>query len=250
MKNLIKLIFVLLILTSCAVYTPQVSPPILIEEKGDVQLNFGGNISSALISPGLNAAITYGFTDKIQVQLYTSYISSGTAHFQFLAGYNLKLNEKANIRLFGGYFYGIGDVKYMQILSHGSPNYIGNYQSYFGKIQFSKFVRKNNIGLTFTVGHFQPNYTVKYENNTGFTDFEINQKGLLLDPSIYFNWNFSDKLGLTFTYSNAWIKPLDQINIDSPNNYELDYNYYGNFGISLKYLIRTGYNRKLSAIGD
>ena len=244
MKTLIQLTLFSLIFSSCAVYTPQAAPPILIEEKGEVELNVGGNISSGL-NAGLNAAVAYGFTDKIQAQVYTSYIPDGTTHLQFLTGYNARLNEKTNLRLFGGYFYGFGNIRDANINFFGKSgpvHYIGSYQSYFGKAQLSRSMGKMNTGLTCTVGHFQPNFSVEYEENPGITAYTVDQKGLLFEPGIYLNFKFSENLGLSFICSYAWLNPLDQVNTDSPNKYQLDYTRHGNLGVSFKYVLKTSNN--------
>lgn len=235
-----------LLLTGCAIYTPQVSPPILIKEKGDIQLDIGANVSSVLITPGVNASASIGLTDNVQTQLYTCYISSGTTHFQLLTGYNFKINEKSDFKLMGGYFYGIGNVTYQGIF-YGEPiTYKGHYKSIFSKIQFSKQMKSPNKiwGFTFTLGNFTPDYSINYNETTEIQTEtkKINQKGILFEPYLFYHYKLSDRFGLTLSYSNCWIKPINQLNDDYPNRYDLDYNYWGNIGFTIKYLIKTGCN--------
>lgn len=250
MRFNIFITFLILLLQSCAVYTPQTSSSIQINEKGEVQLDLVGNVSSFLVSPGVSGSISYGVTDKIRTQIFASHISSGTTHLQTLLGYDFNLNEKSGLIVSGGYFYGFGNVKYQQIMSSykGSPTYIGTYESLFGKVQYSKSLRNSNgnWGFTFTVGNFQPNYRVEYfqDYNNLIKVEKINQRGLLLEPYVYVNWILTGKLGLGISYSNAWIKPLNQINPDYPNTYKLDYNVYGNIGINLTYKLVTTKNKQ------
>lgn len=249
MKPIVVVAFLILITQSCAVYTPQTSPSIQIRKKGEIEFNLGGNISSFLLSPGINSSVSYGLTNKLRTQIFSSYISSGTTHLQALTGYDFYINDKSWLILSGGYFYGIGNVRYQQIASSykGSPNYIGTYHSLFGKVQYSKSFRKSkgNWGITCTIGNFRPNYSVQYHQDSNYSNKNeiMNQKGLLLEPYVYVHWDISEKLGLSVSYSNAWIKPLNQKNDDYPNQYKLDYNVYGNIGLNLNYKLVTIKNK-------
>ncbi|MFB6341030.1 hypothetical protein ACE1ET_04890 [Saccharicrinis sp. FJH62] len=247
MKGKLFCIVSILLLSSCALYTPQVAPPILIEEKGETELDFGASISSFLITPGADVSVAYGFTDKIHAQAYASYISSGTIHLQLLTGYRFNINERANIRLLGGYFYGNGNVKYQEGFNE-PMNYKGFYQSILGKFQYTNTFKNHNKiwGLSFTIGNFTPYYKVYYVESSNDMDKVIDQKGILFEPYLFYHYKISDKLGITFSYSNTWIKPINQLNNDYPNHYELDYNKYGNFGITLKYTLKTGNKKRLN----
>ncbi|MEM6265693.1 MAG: hypothetical protein AAGI38_24535 [Bacteroidota bacterium] len=246
MKHSIIYIGLCLLLGSCAIYTPQVAPPVLVEDKGDLQADIGGNISSFLIAPGLNGSIAYGFTDRIQAQAYASYISSGTTHLQVMTGYKVNIDPRTNLKVFGGYFYGRGDVQYGSLFSRSRPRYVGTYQSLFGKIQLlrKRKIPNNTWGLSLTFGYFSPDYSVSYtrEEPPGLQTVaeRVTQNGLLLEPYLFYRHSFSGGFGVTVSYANCWIKPLDQLDNEYPNRYALDYNYFGNFGCSIDYLIKSG----------
>jgi len=235
----ILIIVIILFLDSCAVYTPQVTPPILIEEKNEMQTDIGGSFSSFYITPGMYASIAYGLTDYLAIQSFGSIISSGTYHFEESLGLNKKINDKIKISLLTGYFYGVGTVLDKTHMSIGPIKWEGHYQSPFVRFQFSNKFKKLYWGFGLKAGYFNPEYykTREYDYHSIIVHETtlINQKGLLIEPSLFFNIRIKDKFGIIFNLADSWIKPLDQFNECCPNSYEIKYDYYGNIGIGIYY---------------
>ena len=60
---------ILFFLSSCSVYSPQKPIPVLIEKKGDIEIDGGISVPIFELSPIINTSFSYGLTDKIQGQL-------------------------------------------------------------------------------------------------------------------------------------------------------------------------------------
>ncbi len=241
MKKLAYFLFLVCVLQSCAtIYTPQTAAPILLEEKGEVQVDVGGSLSADPVIPSVNGSVSYAINNKLRTQLYANHSQCGITHLQALLGYDFSLTDKSKLLVSGGYFQGFGSI---QDTDHGlfagavTTTYTGNYQSLFGKMQYSRAWNKGNghWGIMLTSGYLQPNYQASTERLDYVTTETINQSGLLLEPNLFANWNISERINFSVSYSYAWIKSLDQINTTHPNQYALNYNKYGSLGLNFGY---------------
>ena len=234
----------ILLLSSCSVYTSQVSPPVLIESKGEIEFDGGISIIPSS-SVGVNTSISYGLTEKIQSQLFVSHIGQGfdgeATTLQGIIGYSFFTNEHLSFKSFVGYFYGsanlIGDSSNLYLY-----NFKGNYQSLFGQFQFILKKKKYSLGVTLKIGEFYSTEKSTWKNNT------INDKGVLFEPSIFYIKTFKNKkFRLHFLYSIPFLN-LKKYNHDGYGNEPATFygysNPYGNFGIGVSYFMSTNYKSK------
>lgn len=230
------------LLNSCAFYTPQLSSPVIVKEKGQLDADLGINVASNLLTPGVTGSFAYAISDKFFAQIYTSALFNRNIHYQGLLGRRLLTTSHIDIRISGGYFYGTVDLNDQSDI-FGPPIYTkGNYQSFFGKLQWNTNLndKRKNFGFTFSAGSFIPNLNIKStdedtmeEKNMNFTD-----RAILCEPYFYYQYNASDKIGVTFSYAFSYFADISKTQRFQPFKYDIDYNRQGNFGISIRFLIR------------
>jgi hypothetical protein len=205
-----------LLITGCTVYHSPVTMPSLIKERGEIQ----ANASFSCIPYGVYVNAGYGITNFISAHLSGCYILSGTFHFDGSTGLYKNFN-KFNIGIFGGYVYGQGGFDEFNGFMGQDYSWFGNYQIPYGKFQLIYApVKKFCFGTIVKVGDFNMSYNKYYnDNETGssmFSDYIfINRESLLVEPSLFCIIRFTEKVGLTFSYTNSWFNKIKDPDIYS-----------------------------------
>lgn len=224
-RTIIKKITILLIsllFVRCSIYSPSISPPVVIDKKGQVQLDGNVSVSNSLLIPvGLHASAAYGITDNVSVQLSASHILRCNNEFDVALGYYQNINKKFRIGAFPGFNIGYVflDEKYVDIM--GGQSYTESWRGYY----YSPYLRLqllfNNkyitIGLGTKAGIYCPSLTVD--------GFPKNQKALLVEPMIFIMpslWNDNLKISVNSSFTKLF--PIDNRSIYFNDDYSLDYN--------------------------
>lgn len=229
-------------ITSCAFYTPQLSAPVTVKEKGQLDADLGISVASNLLTPGVTGSFAYAISDRYFTQIYTSALFNRNFHFQGLLGRRLLTTSHIDIRLSGGYFFGTVDLNDQSDV-FGPPIYTkGSYQSYFGKLQWNTCLKdkRKNFGFTFLAGSFAPDLLIKSFDEETMEDKSqyFTDRAILYEPYFYYQYNASDKFGVTFSYAFSYFADISKNQRFQPNKVNIDYNRRGNFGISIRFLIK------------
>jgi hypothetical protein len=239
-RRLYFFILFTVLITGCAVYHSPVTIPSLIKKQGDIQANAG----LIWLSPGAYANVGCGITNFISAQVSGSYTLPGTFHFDGSAGFYKNIN-KINFGIYGGYVYGKGEYDDDGLMGM-KYHWNGNYQIPYGKIQFIFAPKKKFcFGTIVKVGNFNMSFNKYAEyynrneaNALSFGDYKfINRKSLLVEPSLFCIILFSEKVGLTFNYTNSWFNKIDDHDIYNSvgeNRFGL-----GNLGIGVVLMFDT-----------
>ncbi|MGB0882093.1 MAG: hypothetical protein ACPGSO_04010 [Vicingaceae bacterium] len=228
--------------SSCSVYTSQNPPPVLIESKKEIEISGGASISPVLWNPGLNASFSYGISNKIQAQLYGSLIfpilnngKNGTSHIQGCIGYSVFSNNSYSFKTFAGYFHGTSNIEFPN-LQGLENNFKGNYNSIFGQSQLTVKKDAYYYGCILKVGDFNSIEKVNLSNT------DIKDKGLLIEPSIFYSRHFNGNLKLNLSYSYSFLN-IKRYSNNYNNNFHFN-NPYGNLGIAIIYTISKKRNQQ------
>ena len=227
------LIILLVSLSGCVVYHPKVVPASLIKEKGEIQLNGGTDFPAV----GVYANVGYGINKFISTQVFGHFSLWGTYHLDFNSGLYKNFN-KINIEIYGGYAYGHGNFDEGSAMKPVT-NWKGYYEIKYAKFQLIKLSKRLDYGIILKFGYFPPSYIHTIDSTVQILK---NQKGTILEPSLFFNLKFTERLSLTINYTNSYINPINKLDKYYPKHYELEYNWYGSIGIGVAYKIKTGHN--------
>lgn len=237
-KNLLILILPFL-LSGCFVYNSQFSPPILIEQKGEVQLN--GGFTYNLLLPSYYGSVTYGISDQFYGQLYSvmGYENNTSFYEASLAWYK---PSTSNFRfgIHAGYFYGdaVGASIGISTTDY-SYSYAGNYQAPF--IIFQSILKREKTiwsfgcKLAYFNTHLQETkQPFLFNNGEPMAITPFNNKALLIEPLFSFIPNKQSiykNFALTIGYSHPFFIPIKSPYYDFYENT----NPYGNFSFGIKY---------------
>lgn len=233
MRN-IKYIFYsgfIFFLQGCYIVSPQVSPLVVLDKKGDLQADMGISISSQKISAlGGYASCAYAVTDNSFIQFSTSKII--TKDFE----YNAMIGQDFNFDSINKFGIGIG-YKYSDISSSTTEStsldniwtfdWDGKYRLPYTKLQWINKRNKITFGLGTSIGIFMPNL---YKE-----DRLINDNGLYIEPSFSFIIpRHNRRLDFALNSSYLFILSMDS-NIDNLIDYnKISYNKFI-VGIGLYY---------------
>lgn len=212
----------LLLLTQCSFYSPSISSPVVIDKKGQVQLDGNISVSNYLLTPiGFHGSVAYGIADNASAQLSASYISGCNNEFGGTVGYYYDLNKNLKVGAFPGFNFGYVflDEEYVDIMGGQSYTYSwrGNYLSPYFRLQFLFDNKYMTIGLGTKAGMYYPKLKV---NN-----LPKNQNAFLLEPSIFIMpslWN--DDLRISINSSFSKLFSVNNGSVDYHGDYPLDYN--------------------------
>jgi hypothetical protein len=221
---------VLFCLAGCSVYTSQVTTPVLIEKKGEMQID--GNLSfSNFFHPGAHGTITYGLFDNVALQSSFNYIFKRKFHYDVSLGYSLGLSEHFSLGLYPGFSAGHSDIYIHNdwYRSYYSDDFIsGSYKTPYVRLQTLYDFHFVFIALSCRTGWFMPNFT---KNNSTI----LNQQGFLLEPGIsivlYYK-NFGGNIG--YSYGKIF----------RDNELSEYINPYGIFSLGMNYRFQLGQKKK------
>ena len=230
MKNYFLSILTLFILSSCAIYTSQNTIPVLIEEKGECQLDGGFSTGGLLASPGLGFNVSYALTDRFQTRLSSSLTlpltnngSSYTLQGDGMIGYRFPFNENHQLRVYGGYLYGYSNIVGAEAPVFEDLSFKGDYQSIFGLAQFTKKKKNNFFGASLKTGSFF------WRDSNQQT---VIKRDIIIEPSLFYNISIQDRWRFNISYSYPLFTSFEY----SDDNYFYA-NPTGNLGFGLSLLL-------------
>ncbi len=202
-NNILRFGLLLIILSGCYVYKPQIADIPLIQEKGDLRID--GAIS--LLPIEANTTVSYGATEKLALQVYGSIgeILDITYYLQGALGYYNNLGNNNVIEMYFGGGHGYGEYN-----ASGSENGDGNYQLYFTQFNFGKLNGKfanMDYGLGIKTGLLHTDYNRMWYPNSYI------ENSFLLEPNVFIrlgkgNTKFNFKVG-AFWVNNSKDKVID-----------------------------------------
>ncbi|HBF88182.1 MAG TPA: hypothetical protein DDX39_06020 [Bacteroidales bacterium] len=228
---LISQVLFILIISGCAVYYPQVTPPNLINKKGDLNVQGGGTLYSPYMYPdGVYGSASYGINSFISSQVYSSYKIFSGANFEGNISLYKNITPKIFVSGTVGYSYGFNKVE-MWNMKYGDYTWKGNYNLQFGKIIFSKTSKLFEWGTQLKIGVLSPDYTKKYNGeNDEIIVKNVNQNGISYEPGFFVKYNSSSRMEYYVQLSACYIEPINK-----PDYYTLPYWYFGNVGFGVSY---------------
>lgn len=173
LRQLVLFSLLVLLISSCKVYSPQSVPIPLFTEKNEVLLTGGINIPA-----GIAGSLAYSPFSHVCIQAYGYTSAEETYYFQGSTGFFWKNNSSTRYEFMGGYASGKG-----KRIKSENPSYLeGEYDIYFTQFNLGQSVnRKQNIEYGFGLKAGLFNVSI---NDYGF--YESNG----LDPVSYFNKYF------------------------------------------------------------
>lgn len=215
-----------LLLSGCVIYNPQMTDIPLIAHKGDTRLDAGISILTSA-----HATVSYGLTDKIAIQGFGSVGEDGRNYFQGAAGIYKNLSNNTVLETYTGFGYGHG----VGFPYAGDGRVIGNYQLYFGQVNYGKIASENSnfeAGVSLKVGYLHSNLTDEnyYEYTSEYGPFgKLKDESILFEPSAFIRMGgkkirFNLKVGGAFInkFTNTDKKlPYSHVNIGLGINYRL-----------------------------
>jgi hypothetical protein len=216
-------ISLLVILTSCSLYTPSIAPPILIEKKGEFQ--FDGNISvsnNELLTPyGLHAAAAYCPKDNMFAQLSLSSTLGLATEFDFNLGQYINPTDLIKVGIFPGLNYGtvsFNETRGSLLNNMRINKWRGDYYTPYLKLQATSDTKYMKLGFGTKTGYYIPNINVN--------DLNYNDKALVVQPMVFIMpkiWNDRkwSNISINISYAKLFGSSED---FTFTENYDLFYN--------------------------
>lgn len=190
LKHHIVLLFVTVFLCSCAVYHPQGADIPLIDHKGEIRIDLG-----ASLIPSVHSTFSYGLTNNIAIQAFSSFGIENRHYLQFAPGIYKSLNNKKVIEIYAG--IGFGHANTIKNPFANMPEAIkqslyGNYQLYFSQFNWGKNTsdqKKLDWAIGLKTGLFHSIFTDMnyYSISADGNSFQIyTENHLLLEPEFVF----------------------------------------------------------------
>jgi len=176
----------LIFLSSCAVYYPQPVDIPLISEKGDLRIDAGGLLVSGVLVGG-NATVSYGITNVLAAQMYTSFDAVGRGYVQFAPGLFNSFENDRVIEFYSG--YGLG-----------TDSWGGSYQLAFSQFNIGKVGTRLEHGFGLKGGYiFAQDEPYRHKNS-------LQGNGWLIEPSVMLRYGnervkFSTRINFLWTES-------------------------------------------------
>ena len=193
---------IVLIMTSCASYSPQVVDIPLIKNKGDMRINTGFFVSHTLEDDynfGAHNTFTAGVTDVLAAQAYTSVDAMLRWHLHGALGLFKAFENNTVIELYGGYGFGMA----------GYWNRKDFYDLYFSQFNIGKTnVGKINIdyGLGLKGGFVEYNYN----DCNCYQGDHIENNTWIIEPSVFFRFGVK-KAKTNITVNYMWADNIPQV---------------------------------------
>lgn len=236
----LQLVFLIpVLLPGCSVYSPSVSPPVLITEKNEVQVDASISTSYpgtySFVPSGFNASIAYGIFDHTSIQVSASRILGGYNRIEMTTGYYLPFSNRFKIGFFPGLSHGHVFTWELVGYSMGIPEYVrwkGDYLAPSSKFQM---LYKNEwiaCGLGVKGSIYIPDIS---RSNTQLDP----GNALLLEPSVFLIPSVAKlPVGITFIGSFSRPYPMRDGSPDFNSDYALEYPGF-TFGLGLNFRINT-----------
>ena len=205
----------LVLLTGCATYYPQVVDVPLIREKGDLRVNAG-----ASWSPSVHGTVSYGATDIMAVQMYGSYDFGNRLHLQGALGLFKGFENKTVIELYGG--YGYGNSLHLDYLLSSR-----DYHLPFIQFNIGKSDPKADYGFGLKAGHLNTYLLSRDDHSPAYR-----YNDWVVEPCVFFRVGKKVKVNVMFKY--MW--PLS--NVISSEYYSFN-NINVGLGVNLSFFNKT-----------
>jgi len=195
---------VVLLITSCASYYPQVVDIPLIKNKGDMRINAGYFVTpnfKGACDVGGHATYTAGVTDVLALQAYTSVDVMLRWHLQGALGLYKGFENNTVIEWYGGYGFGTGGYYNIQM---------DFYNLYFSQFNIGKTnVGKRNIdyGLGLKGGFVDNDYT---EYNNYYINDVVQNNSWVIEPSLFFRFG-GKKAKMNITINYMWADNIPDV---------------------------------------
>jgi hypothetical protein len=204
MKGTFKLLlFILIILSGCSIYTPQTIDIPLISEKKELRADAGISFKELFY-----CTLSYGLTDNIALQTYFN--RSFDSRFFMQNAFGIYRNSGINrvLELYSGFGFGRTETG-----NHDIPTKLkGNYQLYFLQLNMGKIrcrFANADLGFGIKAGYLHSdlddlNYFTRYQPYYGTYEV-LTANNLLLEPAAFIRiggekLKFSLKLGSCLHY--------------------------------------------------
>ncbi|MFB6317714.1 hypothetical protein [Saccharicrinis sp. FJH54] len=219
---------------SCSIYSPSVSSPVLVKNKGDKQTDISITTSDQLGSGvGFSFSKAYGLKDNTALRFTVTKELGGKNELDFTLGKYTVLSPKTRFGLFPGLSGGFinytdmtGDIK-----NADWERWSGHYFSPYLRLQFLAEFDFMTVGAGTTIRYFIPDF---YRDDERF-----NQTGFAIEPSLFIMPTYAKRrthLTLNCAYSD--FHPVGRLH---PG-----YNYYSDhyfnklvFSIGINYYISS-----------
>ena len=165
------IVILLVLLTGCSSYYPQIVDVPLIKEKGDLRVDAG-----ITYAPSIHGTVSYGLTDIVAIQAYSNIDVFGRYHVQGAVGLFKGFENKTVTEIYGGYGYGNSIMG--QLLDVNVDNHLAFVQYNLGKTEQGK--AHIDYGLGMKAGYL---YSRIIDSDLVTT---IQDDGLILEPTIFF----------------------------------------------------------------
>lgn len=211
------ILMIVLIMKSCALYSPQTADIPLIHKKNDFR--FDGGIS--LLLPSVNSTVSYGLTHKLAAQAFGNLGSDNEYYYHGALGYYKNLPKNTLLEIYGGAGYGCG-----YHFKHASGESLdGNYFLPFTQVNFGKLESESSnmeYGLGIKTGFLSAGLR---EHTFDGLNPAYDYKGVLFEPTVFLRPG-GKTAKANFKLSGCWAGDL---------NREKSYFPYSrvNFGVSL-----------------
>ena len=170
-KTNFAIAILLILLTGCSSYYPQIVDVPLIKEKGDLRVDAG-----ITYVPSIHGTISYGLTDIIAIQAYSNIDVLGRYHLQGAVGLFKGFENKTVTEIYGGYGYGNSIMG--QLFDVNVDNHLAFIQYNLGKTDQGK--AHIDYGLGIKTGYL---YSRIIDSDLVTT---VQDDGLILEPTIFF----------------------------------------------------------------
>ena len=216
----------ILTMSGCVIYNPQMTDIPLIAHKGDLRVDAGISIVTSA-----HASVSYGLTDKIAIQGFGSIGEDKRHYLQGAAGIYQNKSNNTVLETYAGAGYGHG----VGFVFAGDGRVSGNYQLYFGQVNYGKIASESSnfeTGVSIKAGYLHSNLTDEnyYEYTSEYGPFgKLQDESILFEPSAFMRMGgkkirFNLKVGGAFIhkFTNTSKKlPYSHLNIGLGINYRL-----------------------------
>ncbi|MEO9805717.1 MAG: hypothetical protein ABJF04_20835 [Reichenbachiella sp.] len=189
--------------TSCAIYSPHVAPPVLVEDAGDTQIDIGLTGPVAL---GLQTNFAVAATDNLSLQLAARFYAKENFMLDGSIGRSKNIGKRSRLGLFAGASGGSGKNKYSILYDDFEIN--GTSRLYYLRPQWTIHTKKVDFVLSSKFGKINQDFYY-YRKETGadgdWVEYVIDEdrelSALFIEPSISIIFkNKTGRLALTSSY--------------------------------------------------
>ena len=231
MNKILLFFSVLLIVTSCSIYNPQIASVQIPSQKGDFEV-------SGAASPitGIYLGASYSPAEHFAVQTYfnTGYINY---YGEAMLGYYGRLNDNLKISNYVGLGYERYLIRYVSSLFYSVGIHKGSMPVFFDQITLGLERKNFEIGSSLKLGYMSGIIYIKeYYSYKSYIYIDSYINTFYLDNIYYFKYNHN-RLGVYFLFGWAYF---------SNNREQLGYlGITGGVGVSYKINFNKETNKKM-----